>query len=60
MPDYGACTQSECPKAKTCARYLMVWSERQCVFAPEYGKNGCDDYWDVWVSVPFEVRGENE
>ena len=65
MPDYAACTQSECRRKGSCARYLMDWSYHQTVC--EFDLENCVDYWRH-DRAPFkclslkeaENRGNNE
>lgn len=57
MPDYSMCAQSGCPKADKCARFLAEPNPyRQSYFAPVFGENGCNEFWDVREGVPFKLR----
>lgn len=56
MPDYAACMQDKCYKREECARFRMVWGERQSVVKPEKHSDACELYWNIEDDVPFKLR----
>ena len=56
MPDYAACSADLCPKAKKCARFLMLVQhpDAQTFLMP--ATLPCAEFWPVTGRVPFRTR----
>lgn len=47
MPDIAMCMNENCPKSRTCYRFLATPDSRQTYIQPEFTKAGCDLYWEI-------------